>query len=211
LDCFNKYDSTEIIGNESTIYIMKIRLKSFLYHLVAASFIILVFGCSSNKIEHPEISQLRIMSKQFLQTCHEIIKEAEIYNHTLDSTSENYKRNVQNVFVVNIFEEDCIIYFEFLMTNEYEMGFFGQRFSNQKKPNYFGFVNISDKVFLITQNLKEMPSNIVEKTHQKKKFPFVYNVIYDKSKGYVTPVMDIRNRIYSYKDGEFTFISDKYW
>lgn len=190
---------------------MKKHFKPYLHYLVATTIIILVFGCTSNKIEHPEISQLRIMNKQFLRTCREIIKEAEKYNHTLDSTSENYAKNIQNVFVVNILEEDRIIYFEFLMTNEYEMRFFGQRFSNQKKPNYFGFVNISDKLFLVTQNLKEMPSNIVEKIHQKKRYPFVYNVIYDNSKEYVTPVMDIRNRIYSYKDGEFTFISDKRW
>ena len=190
---------------------MKKYIKVHLNYFVIASFVFLLFGCSSNKIEHPEISQLRIMSKQFLRTCFKVVNDAEIHNHTLDSTSENYKRNVQNIFVVNIFEKDSAIYFEFLMSNEYQMGFFGQRYRNQKKPNYFGFVNIKGKTFLIIQNLNKIPSNIVAKTAVKKKFPFAYNVIYDKSNKYITPAMDIRNQLYSYKGSEFTFISDKNW
>ena len=74
-----------------------------------------------------------------------------------------------------------------------------------------GFVNIKGKTFLIIQNLNKMPSNIVAKTSVKKKFPFAYNVIYDKSNKYITPAMDIRNQLYSYKGNEFTFISDKNW
>jgi len=188
---------------------MKKHIKMYLYYFVIALF--LLTGCSSNKIEHPEISQLRIMSKQFLRTCFKVVNDAEIHNHTLDSTSENYKRNLQNIFVVNIFEKDSVVYFEFLMSNEYQMGFFGKRHSNQKKPNYFGFVNINGKLFLIVQNLNKIPSNVVEKTPAMKKFPFVYNVIYNRSNKYITPVMDIRNQLYSYQNSKFTFISDKNW
>ncbi|MDD2797826.1 MAG: hypothetical protein PHV20_04460 [Bacteroidales bacterium] len=178
-----------------------------IFVIISLTISTILFSCQEKTV-YPEVTQLKICNRSFIDASREVLNSAEIHNKSLDSVSEKYNEEIYNLFVVDVFkqtiEEKTDTFFQFTMINKADLN---------AENKYYGYFMLSDKPFFINSELENSLLNLMfEKLPFKTRFRYLHYIKNQKKSksNTVTPLVDAKYRTYQYVNGKLIFFREMY-